>query len=34
MLILISRDGLKGMPQPGYLERIVGAAEGRGMWRS
>jgi hypothetical protein len=31
MLIYISRDGLKGRPRPGYLERILGAAEGRGM---
>jgi hypothetical protein len=31
MLILISRDGLKGLPPPGFLERFVGAAVGWGM---
>lgn len=31
MLIYVSRDGLKGRPRPGYLERIVEAAEGRGL---
>lgn len=31
MLIYIGRDGMKGRPRPGYLERIVEAAEGRGM---
>lgn len=31
MLIYVSRDGLKGRPRPGYLERIVGAVEGRGL---
>lgn len=31
MLIYIGRDGMKGRPRPGYLERIVGAAERRGL---